>query len=144
MWQALVRERPARKPPTILTAIWRERFRLKTAGLYLIYHEPYYKVKGKTRPRTGHEGPEVQLYSFFNLGTRWGWEVKAAHRPLYSREWPGTHYTGGRVGPWAGLNGYWKPRPHQDSIPGTSSPQPVPTPTELCRPTWTVLLFKCM
>ena len=28
--------------------------------------------KEKVRPITGHEGPEVQLYSFFNLGARWG------------------------------------------------------------------------
>jgi hypothetical protein len=31
-------------------------------------------VKGKVHPGTGHEGPgiEVYLYSFFNLGARWG------------------------------------------------------------------------
>ena len=33
-------------------------------------------VKGKGHPRTGYEGPEggveVELYSFFNLGDRWG------------------------------------------------------------------------
>jgi hypothetical protein len=34
--------------------------------------------KGKVRPRTSHEGPEgeqLYLYSFFNLGARWGWVV---------------------------------------------------------------------
>jgi hypothetical protein len=34
------------------------------------------KGKGKVHPRTGHEGPqrgiEVQLYSFVDLGARWG------------------------------------------------------------------------
>jgi len=35
---------------------------------------------------TGHESPEVQLYSFLNLGVIWGWVVKATPRPLYPRE----------------------------------------------------------
>ena len=32
------------------------------------------KDKGKVHPVTGHEEPEVEveLYSFFNLGARWG------------------------------------------------------------------------
>jgi hypothetical protein len=33
------------------------------------------QVKGKGHPRTGHEGPEGGrgiVYSFFNLGARWG------------------------------------------------------------------------
>jgi hypothetical protein len=29
---------------------------------------------------------QVYLYSFFNLGTRWGWVVNATPRPLYPRE----------------------------------------------------------
>ena len=29
------------------------------------------------------EGEEVQLYSFFNLGVRWGWVVNTTSRPLY-------------------------------------------------------------
>jgi hypothetical protein len=33
-------------------------------------------LKGKVRPTTGHEVPqggvEIYLYSFFNLGARWG------------------------------------------------------------------------
>jgi hypothetical protein len=45
--------------------------------------------KGKVRrpwrhkSRTGHE---VYLYSFFNLGTRWGWVVNSTPRPLYPQE----------------------------------------------------------
>ena len=35
------------------------------------------------RPR---RGVEVQLYTFFNLGTRWWWVVNATPRPLYPRE----------------------------------------------------------
>ena len=46
--------------------------------------------KGKVRPRTRREGPqegvEVQLYSFFNLGDRWGWMFNATPRPLNARE----------------------------------------------------------
>jgi hypothetical protein len=63
-------------------------------------------------------GVEVQLYSFFNLGARWGWVVNATPRPLYPRERHGTHCTGDRVGPRAGLDGCGKSR---DSIPGPSS-----------------------
>jgi hypothetical protein len=28
-------------------------------------------------------GVQIQLYSFFNLGTRWRWVVKATPLPLY-------------------------------------------------------------
>jgi len=56
-----------------------------------------------------------------NLGTRWEWVVNATPRPLYPRERPGTHCTGGWVCLRAGLDGYGKSRPHRDSIPGTSS-----------------------
>jgi len=74
----------------------------------------YTKGKGKVHPRTDHEGPEgeVQIYSFFNLGSRWGWFVNATPRPLYPRERPGTHCIGGWVGPRAG-SAY--SRPHRSS-----------------------------
>jgi len=29
---------------------------------------------------------EIQLYSFFNIGTRLAWVVNAMHQPLYPRE----------------------------------------------------------
>ena len=35
----------------------------------------------------------------------------------------------------AGLDGYGKPRPHRDSIPGPSSPQRAAIPSEISRPT---------
>jgi hypothetical protein len=35
------------------------------------------------RPRKPTGGVEVQLYSFFNFGARWGWVVNAKPRPLY-------------------------------------------------------------
>ena len=63
-----------------------------------------------------------------------GWVVSTTPRPLYPRERPGTHCTGGWVGPRAGLDGGGKSRPHRDSIPGPSSPQGVAIPTELSRP----------
>jgi hypothetical protein len=40
----------------------------------------------------------------------------------------------GWVGPRANLDVCEKSRPHRDSIPGPSSPQPVAIPTELSRP----------
>jgi hypothetical protein len=43
--------------------------------------------RGKVHPRTGHEGPEVWLYSFLNLGARCRWVVNSMARPLYLREW---------------------------------------------------------
>jgi hypothetical protein len=38
------------------------------------------------------------------------------------QERPGTHCTGGWLGPRAGLDGCGKSRPHRDSLPGPSSP----------------------
>jgi hypothetical protein len=47
-------------------------------------------IKGKVRPRTGHEGPDgEERYSStfsFNLGARWVWRVNATPRPLYPWE----------------------------------------------------------
>ena len=74
------------------------------------------------RPRRPRGRVEVQFYSFFNLGARWGWVPNATSRPLYPQERPATHCTGGWVGPRAGLNGCGKSGPHRDSIPGPSSP----------------------
>jgi hypothetical protein len=65
--------------------------------------------------RTGREGPdgraEVWLYSLFNLGGRWWWVISATPWPLYSRERPITHSTGGWMGPRADLDGSVKFRP---------------------------------
>ena len=59
----------------------------------------------------------------------------SAARPaaLYPRERPGTHFTGGWVGPRAGLNG-WKISFPPELDPGPSSPQSVAIPTELPGP----------
>jgi hypothetical protein len=48
--------------------------------------------------------------------------VSTTPQPLYHRERPGTHCTGGWVGPRACLDMCEKSHPHRDSIPGPSSP----------------------
>jgi hypothetical protein len=45
--------------------------------------------KGKVHPRTGHESSEGGIYSFFNLGVRWGWVVNVTPRAFYSAPPPG-------------------------------------------------------
>jgi hypothetical protein len=58
-------------------------------------------------PRNRPEGPEggrgIALV-FLDLGARRGWVVSTTPRPLYHWERPGTHCTGGWVGPRAGLD----------------------------------------
>jgi hypothetical protein len=49
-----------------------------------------------------------------NLGARREWVVSTTPRPLYPRERPGTHFTGGWVGPRAGMDVCEKSRPHRD------------------------------
>jgi hypothetical protein len=51
-------------------------------------------------------GQEVQLLLIFDLGTRWGWAVSVMPRPRFTpgQRTPGTHCTGGWVGPRAGLD----------------------------------------
>jgi hypothetical protein len=55
-------------------------------GLIYIYIYIYIgKSEGKFNPRKVHEGSEgeeVQLYSFFNLGSRWRWVANATTGPL--------------------------------------------------------------
>ena len=68
---------------------------------------------------------------FHDRGTRSGQQ----HAPatLYPRERPGTHCTGGWVGPgpvWTGE----KSRPHWDSIPDRPARSSVAIPTELPDP----------
>jgi hypothetical protein len=48
---------------------------------------PQVKVKFALQQVTkAQRGVEVQLYSFFNLGARWGWVVNVTPRPLNPRE----------------------------------------------------------
>jgi hypothetical protein len=63
------------------------------------------KGRGYVHPRTGHERPEVEYkysstLSLTSVLDR-GWVVNATHRPLYTRERPSTHCTGGWVDPRA-------------------------------------------
>jgi hypothetical protein len=51
---------------------------------------------------------------FLNLGTRKGWVVSTTPRP------PGTQFTGGWVGPRAGLDVCEKSRPHRDFFCSTA------------------------
>jgi hypothetical protein len=57
------------------------------------------------------------------------------HAPtvLYPRERPGTHCTGGWVGPRAGLD-WRKISPHRNSNPDRPARSPAPIPTELPGP----------
>jgi hypothetical protein len=59
---------------------------------------------------------------FRDLGVRMGWVVSLTPQPLYSRERPATHCTGGWVGLRAVLDVCEKSRPYRDWIPRPSSP----------------------
>jgi hypothetical protein len=83
-----------------------------------------WKVKVKSsynRPRRAQRGSRGTALLILDLGGRRGWVVSITPRPLYPRERPGTHCTGGWVGPRASLDVCEKSRPHRDSIPGPSS-----------------------
>ena len=102
------------------------------------------KVIGKLNPCTGTEAlyrpyglQGEQRYSSTLPWPRHQKGVRSQrHAPaaLYPRERPGTHCTGGLVGPRAGLDRFGKSRRHRDSIHGPSSPQPVAIPTTLLGP----------
>jgi hypothetical protein len=59
---------------------------------------------------------------FLNLGARTGWVVSTTPRPLYPRERPGTHCTGGWVGLRVGLDVCEKSRPQSGFDPRTVQP----------------------
>jgi len=90
------------------------------------------KDKGKVHPGTGirlctgltaHRGSRGIALLFLDHGTRRGVRGQR-HAPaaLHPRERPGTHCTGGWMGPRVGLNRCGKSRLHRDSTPGPSSP----------------------
>ena len=82
--------------------------------------------RGKLHPRTGHEGPCGEMRYSYTLSLTSAIDGVSSQRyaPAVLHPWerPGTHITGGWVGPSAGLNGCGKSRPHWDSIPVPSSP----------------------
>ena len=93
---------------------------------YPTIHDYARKGKGKVHPRTGPRRPRgEQIYSstlsltsaLDGVGGQ-----RHASAALPPGERPGTHCIGGLMGPRAGLDRCGKSRPHQDSIPGPSSP----------------------
>jgi hypothetical protein len=74
------------------------------------------------RPEQAQRVDRGIALTFPDLGARRGCVVSIMPRPLYPRMRPGTHCTGGWVGPRVGLNVCEISRPHRDSIPGPSSP----------------------
>jgi hypothetical protein len=73
--------------------------------------------------RTAHMGSTGIPLLFLDHGTRRGLGgQRNAPVALYRRERPGTHCTGGWLGPRANLDGCGKSRPNRDSIPGPPSP----------------------
>jgi hypothetical protein len=66
--------------------------------------------KNWSRPTTRHEGAWGERryihQLILDLGTRWGWVISVTRRPRFSpgERTPGTHCTGGWVGPSAGLD----------------------------------------
>ena len=62
-------------------------------------------------------GVDIYLYSFLNLGARWGWVVNARPRPLYPRERPGTQ----SIGCWVGPGPVWTDKENL-AITGIRSP----------------------
>jgi len=81
--------------------------------------------KSKVHCVSLHKGSEGELYSFFDLGTTWGWMVNAMPQQFYPRgknpsKLP--HCTGGWVGLRTDLDKCGISRLHRGSIPGASSP----------------------
>ena len=73
--------------------------------------------------RTAHRGCRGIVLIFHDHGARKGVRGQR-HAPaaLYPRERPGTHCTGGWVGPTAGLDRCGKSRHYRNATPGPSSP----------------------
>jgi hypothetical protein len=69
------------------------------------------------RPPKAQRGSSDIAPIILKLGARMGWVITNTPRPLYPRERPGTHCTGGWVGPKDSLDGCEKSRPHRDFIP---------------------------
>ena len=75
--------------------------------IYIYIYIYSYTYKVKVHPRTGHEVPERELYSFTLSSTSaldGGWVVNATPRPLYPRERRGNHCIGG----WVDSGSVWR------------------------------------
>ena len=103
---------------------------LKHSCLFTTLHHITSYPSPWNRPWRPRQGLEVELYTFFNLSTRWGQVVNTMPRQLYPRNWPITVCIEVWVGPVASLDRCGK-LPHWELIPGPSSPQRVAIPTML-------------
>jgi hypothetical protein len=73
-------------------------------------------------PQRAQRGSRGINLPILDLGARWGWVVSTTPRPLYPWERPGTHCTGGWVGPRAGLDVCENSRPPPGFDPRTVQP----------------------
>jgi hypothetical protein len=74
------------------------------------------------RPKVAQRVGRGIAVLFLDLGARRGWVVSITPQPLYPRERPGTHCTGGWVGLRAGLDAWEKSRPPPGFDPRTVQP----------------------
>jgi len=86
------------------------------------YSAPLYRHGGSVQAVQPIGGVELWLYSFVTTVMEGVRGQRHAPAALYPRERPGTHCTGGWVGPRAGMDRCGKSRPHRDSIPGPPTP----------------------
>jgi hypothetical protein len=78
--------------------------------------------QSRYRPEQAQRVDRGIALPFRDLGARRVCVVSITPRPLYPLERPGTHCTGGWMGPRTGLDVCEKSRLHRDWIPGPSSP----------------------
>jgi hypothetical protein len=95
--------------------------------------------KGKVQPGTGNEEPEREFTYIFTLSLTSAIDGVSVQRhvpaALTPGKKPGTHFTGGWVGPRAGVGVCRKSHPSPGFDPRTVQQEGVAIPTELSRPT---------
>ena len=91
----------------------------------------------------GRRWVEVQLYSSMTAALERVSGQQHAPAAIYPRERPGTHFTGGWVGPRAGLDGR-KISFTPGFNPGQSSPYSVAIPTKLPGPHTHIYIYICV
>ena len=107
-------DRPARRQ-----SLYRLRYLAHCIYIY-IYVKVKFTLEQATKTRGGGGSRCIALYSFFNLGARWG-VFNVTPRPLYSRERDPVPIYWRLGGTRAHLYGCGISRPHRDLIPGPSS-----------------------
>jgi hypothetical protein len=110
---------------TFPTGWYGSRLQLHAAFIVCVIVSYCYCQKAKQshyRPKQAQRvGRGIALF-IRDLGARREWVDSLTSQPLYPRERPGTHCTGGWGGLRAGLDECEKSRHHRDSIPGPSCP----------------------